>query len=41
VPTPFDPASGAIWTVLNTPKAWPVEFMKPLPESPGIPGVTV
>src|SRR5436305_6392646 len=40
-PTPFEPASGAIWTVLGTPSAAPVELRNALPESPGIPGDTV
>src|SRR3954447_859408 len=40
-PKLFDPARGAISTVESTPMAWPDAFMKPLPESPGIPGVRV
>ena len=35
------PDQGAIWTVLRIPKAWPALFRKPLPESPGMPGVSV
>ena len=40
-PTPLLPASGAIATVLSTPSAWPLAFRNALPESPGMPGVTV
>src|SRR6476469_6309987 len=40
-PTPFEPARGAIWSVESTPIACPDPFMKPLPESPGMPGETV
>jgi hypothetical protein len=35
------PTVGAIWSVLSTPKARPSASMKALPESPGMPGVTV
>jgi hypothetical protein len=35
LPTPLEPASGAIVSVLSTPKAAPEEVRKPLPESPG------
>src|SRR4051794_14611705 len=40
-PTPLDPASGASWSVERTPIACPDPFMKPLPESPGMPGDAV
>src|SRR5207248_11055555 len=40
-PTPFEPASGAISTVLRMPSALPLASRKALPESPGMPGVTV
>ena len=40
-PTPLEPASGARATVESTPRAEPSALMNPLPESPGMPGVTV
>src|SRR5215216_3468898 len=40
-PKLLDPARGRISTVERTPIAWPEAFMKPLPESPGMPGVRV
>src|SRR5690242_12284919 len=40
-PTPLEPASGAMATVLSTPAAWPDALRKPEPESPGMPGVAV
>ncbi len=39
--TPFEAGVGAMATVLSVPRACPVAFRKPLPESPGMPGVTV
>ena len=41
MPTPFEAGSGAIATVLRTPNARPWLSRNPLPESPGMPGVTV
>ena len=41
LPTPFEPASGARATVDSTPNALPLASMKPEPESPGMPGLTV
>ncbi len=37
----MDAGSGAMATVLSVPKAAPVELRNPLPESPGMPGVSV
>ena len=38
---PFEPAAGASCSVDRMPIAWPESFMNPLPESPGMPGLTV
>ena len=40
-PTPFEPGRGSTCNVLSTPPACPEAVRNPLPESPGIPGVTV
>ncbi len=40
-PTPFDAGRGANWRVLSVPNAFPCLSKKPLPLSPGIPGLTV
>ncbi len=40
-PTPLEPASGAIASVESVPNARPCLSMNALPESPGMPGVTV
>ena len=37
----FDAGSGARPSVESTPTALPSALMNPLPESPGMPGVTV
>ncbi len=41
VPDPLESERGSTATVLSTPMASPVSLRKPLPESPGMPGVIV